>query len=105
MDRETRDAFAALAATLAVVARRQMEQREMLAQVVRLLTPEPPAEGEPSLAELVERLVQSHERGTAAVAGKIKDFRKAVADLPMETARAIDYNLGPLAKERAPPPS
>lgn len=105
MDKETRDAFANLSAVLAIIARRQTEQGEALARIVGLLTAEPEAQEGPSLPEMIAELLATIQgQGTCQgdylkrILGVVTEARR---DLPLETVRAIDDNLGPLAKAAA----
>lgn len=105
MDQETREAFANLSAALAIIARRQAEQGEVLAGIVKLLTPEKGAQEGPTLQDLVVQLLATTRDQGAAVTGYLKDISVGLAqarrDLPLETVQAIQDHLGPPTKAAA----
>ena len=105
MDPDTQAALAAiqqgiadLAAGIALVARHQTIQGEQLARIVGLLTPDEGEKTGPTTQELLERLLAENEAATATLARHLHAIGQAVRDVPLETVRAIDDNLGPLAR-------
>ena len=100
MDNDVRDALLTLNASLAIIARRQTEQGELLALIVKLLTPDRDEEQGLSLQKLTGGILTTLHAAAATQAATLHDLMVVMHRLPADVAGAVESRFGHLYKAK-----